>query len=97
MEAWTDEVMNGSHRDQLSFNYVCWKNNDVKVNYLDKKICKSLWFDWRAIHTKKHSKAKNIPITELNTKIRNSKELFNSLVSPKRIASNTMYNSFNQY
>ncbi|WP_304125524.1 glycosyltransferase [Methanosphaera cuniculi] len=27
MEAWFDEVRNHSRRDQLSFNYVCWKNN----------------------------------------------------------------------
>ncbi|RAP54353.1 MAG: hypothetical protein BZ137_02655, partial [Methanosphaera sp. rholeuAM130] len=27
MEDWFDELLNGSYRDQLSFNYVCWKNN----------------------------------------------------------------------
>lgn len=26
MEAWWDEIQNGSRRDQLSFNYVAWKN-----------------------------------------------------------------------
>lgn len=25
MELWKSEVLNGSHRDQLSFNYACWK------------------------------------------------------------------------
>lgn len=24
---WSNELLQGSHRDQLSFNYVCWKNN----------------------------------------------------------------------
>jgi len=27
MEDWFEELVNGSYRDQLSFNYVCWKNN----------------------------------------------------------------------
>lgn len=27
MEAWWKEIQNGSRRDQLSFNYVVWKNN----------------------------------------------------------------------
>lgn len=39
-DAWAVELLNESHRDQLSFNYVCWKNNflpchlvhELKVN-----------------------------------------------------------------
>ncbi|MCD7782113.1 MAG: glycosyltransferase, partial [Methanosphaera sp.] len=27
MEDWYQEIVNHSYRDQLSFNYVCWKNN----------------------------------------------------------------------
>lgn len=27
MELWWEEIKNGSYRDQLSFNYVCWKEN----------------------------------------------------------------------
>ncbi len=53
MEEWFSEVKNGSHRDQLSFNYVQWKNQDIKVEYLDKKIYKSEWFNWTAGHGKK--------------------------------------------
>ena len=52
MESWFDEVKNGSHRDQLSFNYASWKNNDVNVTYLDKNICKSRYFFWSGIHRK---------------------------------------------
>lgn len=26
-EAWATEILLHSHRDQLSFNYVCWKNH----------------------------------------------------------------------
>lgn len=33
MEEWWQEVMNYSRRDQLSFNYVAWKNN-FKFNYI---------------------------------------------------------------
>lgn len=50
MEAWSEEVMNGSHRDQLSFNYCCWKNEDIKVEYLDSKIYNSKWFLWKSLH-----------------------------------------------
>lgn len=52
MEQWFEELKNGSHRDQLSFNYVAWKNNDIKVFYLDKTIYKSKWFNWGGGHKK---------------------------------------------
>lgn len=50
MEVWSEEVMNGSHRDQLSFNYCCWKNEDIKVEYIDSKIYNSKWFFWKSLH-----------------------------------------------
>ena len=34
MESWWTELKYGSKRDQLSFNYVAWKNN-LKFNYID--------------------------------------------------------------
>ncbi|AUS03985.1 glycosyltransferase domain-containing protein [Pseudotamlana carrageenivorans] len=34
MEAWWDIVLNGSKRDQLSFNYVAWKLNFTNFNYI---------------------------------------------------------------
>lgn len=37
MESWSTELDNGSLRDQLSFNYVLWKQNKV-VNLIDEKI-----------------------------------------------------------
>jgi len=52
MEDWFKELKNGSHRDQLSFNYASWKNRDVKVIYLDKNICKSEFFYWNGTHSK---------------------------------------------
>ncbi|MDE7222311.1 MAG: DUF616 domain-containing protein, partial [Acetatifactor sp.] len=29
MESWWQEILHASKRDQLSFNYVCWKNDFV--------------------------------------------------------------------
>lgn len=52
MEDWFNELKDGSHRDQLSFNYASWKNKDVKVMYLDKNICKSEFFYWNGVHSK---------------------------------------------
>ena len=57
MEAWFDELKDNSHRDQLSFNYVLWKNNDIKIKYLDKYIYKSKWFHWNGHHSKSIPKA----------------------------------------
>ena len=34
MEDWWTEIKYGSKRDQLSFNYVAWKNN-LKFNYME--------------------------------------------------------------
>lgn len=52
MEEWFKEVKDGSHRDQLSFNYASWKHKDVKIIYMDKTICKSEWFFWHGVHRK---------------------------------------------
>jgi hypothetical protein len=53
MEDWFEELKNGSHRDQLSFNYVLWKNQDVKVTYMSKTICKSEFFLWNGAHSRR--------------------------------------------
>ena len=53
MEDWFEELKNGSHRDQLSFNYASWKNKDIKVVYMDKFIYKSEFFLWNSAHSKK--------------------------------------------
>lgn len=58
MECWWYELKNGSHRDQLSFNYAMWKNKDVKVTYLDKGTCNSEYFKWDTSHGKNKQKAK---------------------------------------
>ena len=52
MEDWFKELKNGSHRDQLSFNYVSGKNKDVNVTYLDKYIYKSNYFNWVGGHSR---------------------------------------------
>ena len=86
MECWFEEIKNGSHRDQLSFNYVSWKNKDVKIIYLDKYIYKSEYFLWNGSHAKnnflenykKGSKDKKKRIEEL-------KERFYSMINSKKI------------
>ena len=60
MELWSNEVVNGSHRDQLSFNYSCWKNQDVKIKYLDSKIYESKWFHWGKGHSRSRSNSSTI-------------------------------------
>lgn len=71
MEDWFEEVKNGSHRDQLSFNYAAWKNENVKVTYLDKYIYKSEWFHWHSIHKKAKPIVKTNPIINRRQIIKN--------------------------
>jgi hypothetical protein len=52
MEKWFSELKEESHRDQLSFNYASWKNEDVKVKYMEKMIYRSAWFNWKSGHKK---------------------------------------------
>lgn len=50
MEEWFNEVKKGSHRDQLSFNYVSWKNKEINIVYMDSHIYKSEFFYWNGTH-----------------------------------------------
>lgn len=97
MEAWSNEVMNGSHRDQLSFNYISWKNKDIKVFYLDSKIYDSEWFKWGKIHKKatntikvKVNGTKIISKSELRSRINKNREAFNQLIAKKRLTTNNI-------
>jgi len=86
MEDWFEEVKNGSHRDQLSFNYVAWKNKDIKVCYISKTIYKSAWFFWHKSHTKLKN---NAPIKQQRPKItiQQLKKDFNkSLLKSRRVS-----------
>lgn len=64
METWWEEVKNGSHRDQLSFDYARWKNKDVNVVFLDKDTCKTDYFYWDKVHGKKLSAKKIVEKVE---------------------------------
>ena len=55
MEEWFNEIKNGSHRDQLSFNYVSWKNKEINIVYMDSHIYKSEFFYWNGTHN--HNKS----------------------------------------
>ena len=76
METWFNELKDNSHRDQLSFNYALWKNQDVKVKYLDKYIYKSEYFHWNSKHsTAKPTVASNRnPILNRITNVNQGKE-----------------------
>lgn len=41
---WWNEVLKHSKRDQLSFNYVCWKNQNVDVEIINPNITSSDYF-----------------------------------------------------
>ena len=76
MEDWFNEVKNGSHRDQLSFNYAAWKNEDVHIKYIDKMIYKSKWFVWGMTHKKAevNHKTKNVENIVINNDEINKKK-----------------------
>lgn len=46
MEDWWSEIQNHSRRDQLSFNYVAWKNN-LNFVYMDGDSRDNDFFSWR--------------------------------------------------
>lgn len=52
METWLEQVRDYSHRDQLSFNYALWKNQETKIKYLDKSIFNCSVFKWEIKHKK---------------------------------------------
>lgn len=59
MEAWWNNLKDHSHRDQLSFDYVRWKNPEIRVTFLDKSTFKNAWFSWE-----RHKKpGKPIPVS----------------------------------
>ena len=72
MEAWWNEIEKYSHRDQLSFNYVLWKNQKIHFAYLDKTLCDSEYFHWRIKHNKAKAKIPSLPPiqTKENTTIK---------------------------
>lgn len=68
MEKWSEELLNGSHRDQLSFNYCLWKLPDSKVSFLNRTTCQTQPFHWYPLHQKfdKNNKqvAQNTPVNQ---------------------------------
>lgn len=101
METWSDELMNNSHRDQLSFNYAAWKNEDVSIVYLDKYIYKSEWFKWKSGHVRNRlipaRHKPNILGTDAQERRLKNKEMFNQLIASRKAMNSAMYDSFNQY
>ena len=50
METWWEQVERYSHRDQLSFSYALWKNQDIKIMYLSETIFNCSMFRWNVKH-----------------------------------------------
>lgn len=51
MEAWKNEILIGSHRDQLSFNYVLWKLNE-KIKSINLNLISNPYFKWYYKHNR---------------------------------------------
>jgi hypothetical protein len=97
MKEWSNEVINCSHRDQLSFNYCSWKHQDVKVKYLDEKIYSSKWFHWMGIHgrRRKVEKSKSVKSTTGRTDVAKIEEIFNEKRNKvKKLLSTGKVNTF---
>jgi len=84
MESWFEELKNNSHRDQLSFNYVLWKNSDINILYMDKFIYKSKWFKWNASHSSKTSLISKGTSSDTRQRIERRKEEFRKQLMLKR-------------
>ena len=52
MELWANELISGSHRDQLSFNYALWKAGNDGFKYLDMRLTHSPYFKWYTSHNR---------------------------------------------
>ena len=64
METWWKELKENSKRDQLSFTYALWKNNDVKIIYLDSNIFNSKWFHLYKNHIRQGDRVTNAKETQ---------------------------------
>ena len=67
MDLWAIELLNGSHRDQLSFNYALWKIGGDGFKYLETNLVRGTYFKWYSSHNRKKvtfssEKKKSIPI-----------------------------------
>ena len=105
MEQWHYEVMNYSKRDQLSFNYVCWKNN-FKYDEADIYCWKNQYFE-HFMHIKNVSNnrmtVKQFRViliadsdSELTKKSLNSINNINDNI-PVSIISTSDYSNYNNY
>jgi hypothetical protein len=50
MDLWWEELKNGSHRDQLSFDYVRWKTPECRFVFLDRSIFNNEYFKCEGKH-----------------------------------------------
>lgn len=66
MDAWWNELLNGSYRDQLCLFYVLWKNKNLKITVLPDNLGNSPYFHWKGIHSRRR-----VPKNETTNKNKN--------------------------
>jgi hypothetical protein len=60
-EQWWNEILFHSKRDQLSFNYISWKNNHIEIGILNPNIISSKYFKYWSHHGER-AKEKKLPL-----------------------------------
>lgn len=59
MTQWFEHVLRYSRRDQLSFNYVAWKNS-FEFCAIDSELIRNKYLDWPVITDRKREKQKSV-------------------------------------
>ena len=90
MDDWYDEVINHSRRDQLSFNYVTWKNN-FEYDNCDRYCWRNEYFEIQLRH-KSHNSARIFIINE-EPNIKNVSKTINSIQKVDKTLPLTIINS----
>lgn len=91
MECWWNELKNNSHRDQLSFNYALWKNNDAKFKEINKRTCESIYFKWNKLHKK--GQISNQTSASVLPKVNTNKVIYSSAKKTKPLKLRTFLGS----
>lgn len=80
MNLWWSELKNGSHRDQMSFNYAVWKLKFDKLVQLDKRTDHSKYF---MIH--KHAKSNFVKQGDATTNVSTNVKTVKKITANKYI------------
>ena len=87
-EAWFDEIKKYSHRDQLSFTYVCWKLGYNNIVYLSSDIFNCQTFKWWSGHKKTHVTGKYISAATRSVAVSRARNESSLTMKVKKILEN---------